>query len=130
MHKGIINTNDNLQPWKDDPTRIILPPEPNYLKDAENFRNRREEKRRKKEQKLKEKIAKEQEKKFGRSKIVNEITDVSFVMKNSTYKGEKLASVAKKDPQFIESFISNGGYTFSPKVLSKLKEIIKSNKRD
>lgn len=73
---------------------------------------------------MKEKKQKEQEKKYGRSKTTNEITDISFVLKNSTYKGEKLAVVAKKDPQFVETFISKSGYSFSPKVLSGLKEII------
>jgi hypothetical protein len=124
MPGGRINTNDKLAPWKADPTRSMLPREPNYAKDAEAFREKLDAKRDKK----RKKDELEKVKKQGRGESTFVIRDLNFIIKYSTYKGKQLGYVLKKDPEFIRNMVKSGDYSISESVRAALikRGVIKS----
>lgn len=124
MSGGRINTDGKLDSWRADPTRSMIPPEPNYELDAQKYKEKLIAKREAKRKKLKEQHIKE----FGRGDSTFIIKDLNFTFKYSTYKGQQLSYVVKKDPDFVRNLVKSGQYEISDVVLKNLikRGIIKS----
>jgi len=118
MSTGRINTDGKLEKWKADPTRTILPKEPNYAADAERFAQRQKEKAAEKRRKEKEEAIK----KHGRGQKEFVIKDINFILPYSKYKGKPLAFAIKRDKRFVRNLVQSGDFQISDMVMNELRK--------
>lgn len=124
MPGGRINSKDKLQPWKPDPTRPMLPPEPNYLNDADSFAKSQRKKAKAKRKRIKEEKVKQK----GRGQSSFVINDFGFIITYGTHKNKQLGHVVKRDPEFVRNLVRSGDYQISDAVIKELlkRGVIKS----
>lgn len=115
MFSGRINTKGKLERGRANPTREILPPEPDYLKDAERFREKRQKAREKKKEM--DKLVEVKEKNINKIRVIK---NLNFILPYSRYKNKPLSQVIKLDPDFVRSLIKSGHYEIADTVITEL----------